>query len=196
MNDVCLAGPQPPPVSKTPVIYTVPASKTPVFDTHAIMSTQVANPPKFLLVACCYQEGLNARGRCDLPFARSSSSAEAISSAEPYRSRAARSALTAASTRLLRISVAELSENLDASSLSLLTRPGPLCASEMAHPRGWTFRLNPQFICFRPHLLGRFRCEANTIVDPLARPHRRPTGGAMHPQASWSLVFLLRRFWF
>ena len=57
MNDVCLAGPQPT-VSKTPVIYTVPASKTPVFDTRAIMSTQVANTPRFLLVACCYQEGL------------------------------------------------------------------------------------------------------------------------------------------
>ena len=25
------------------------------------MSTQVANTPRFLLVACCYQEGLKAR---------------------------------------------------------------------------------------------------------------------------------------
>jgi hypothetical protein len=33
--------------------------------------------------------------------------------------------------------------------LSLLTRPGPLCSSEMAHLRGWFCRSSPQCIGFR-----------------------------------------------
>jgi hypothetical protein len=33
--------------------------------------------------------------------------------------------------------------------MSLLTRPGPLCSSEMAHLRGWFCRSSPQCIGFR-----------------------------------------------
>src|ERR1035441_4469890 len=75
-------------------------------------------------------------------------------------------------------------------ALSLLTRPGPLRSSDLAHLRGWFCQLTRSLSVFaakREQSLTTVRRERSRRErDSLAQLRGRPTGGATTPRESWS----------